>query len=144
MSRAGVVDFEALTAHFSQADRVATDVFPENPSPGPCDSAPNVVLSGHRSGGIQKRFRNRSDGIGGHRTTRTRFAATNLQVHNQKPYGRFRSKAVKISQITPIPQQIRLIYMTMFIKSILTVAVLSVSLLGVPEQGKAAAELPFS
>src|SRR3984957_1048638 len=54
MSRAGVVDFDALlTVARSGRLKVATDVFPEEPlSKGhPIRDLPNVVLSGHRSGG---------------------------------------------------------------------------------------------
>ena len=55
MSRAHVVDFEALT-DLLQAGRfrAALDVFPEEPMPAdhPIRSAPNVVLSAHRAGSI--------------------------------------------------------------------------------------------
>jgi phosphoglycerate dehydrogenase-like enzyme len=57
MSRAGVVDFEALTAAAqSGALKVATDVFPEEPfaKEHPIRDLPNVVLSAHRSGGMQE------------------------------------------------------------------------------------------
>jgi phosphoglycerate dehydrogenase-like enzyme len=59
MSRAGVVDFEALTAAAKSGRlKVATDVFPEEPfaKDHPIRDLPNVVLSGHRSGGIQEAF----------------------------------------------------------------------------------------
>ena len=59
MSRAGVVDFEALTdAARSGHLKVATDVFPEEPfaKDHPIRELPNVVLSAHRSGGIQEAF----------------------------------------------------------------------------------------
>ncbi|MBV8377743.1 MAG: hydroxyacid dehydrogenase, partial [Verrucomicrobia bacterium] len=59
MSRAGVVDFEALTvAARSGRLKVATDVFPEEPFPKdhPIRDLPNVVLSAHRSGGMQEAF----------------------------------------------------------------------------------------
>ena len=59
MSRAGVVDFEALTAAaLSGHLKVATDVFPEEPfeKEHPIRDLPNVVLSAHRSGGIQEAF----------------------------------------------------------------------------------------
>jgi phosphoglycerate dehydrogenase-like enzyme len=59
MSRAGLVDFDALT-EVAQSGRlkVATDVFPEEPfaKDHPIRSLPNVVLSAHRSGGIQEAF----------------------------------------------------------------------------------------
>ena len=55
MSRAHVVDFEALTdlLHAGRF-RAAVDVFPEEPMPAdhPIRSAPNVVLSAHRAGSI--------------------------------------------------------------------------------------------
>jgi phosphoglycerate dehydrogenase-like enzyme len=60
MSRAHVVDFDALTellyaGHF----RAAIDVFPEEPVPAdhPIRHAPNVVLSGHRAGSITHELR---------------------------------------------------------------------------------------
>ena len=59
MSRAGVVDFEALTAAARSGRlKVATDVFPEEPffKDHPIRDVPNVVLSAHRSGGIQEAF----------------------------------------------------------------------------------------
>ena len=59
MSRAGVVDFDALTfAAQSGRLKVATDVFPEEPfaKDHPIRELPNVLLSAHRSGGIQEAF----------------------------------------------------------------------------------------
>src|SRR6516225_4390135 len=59
MSRAGVVDFDALTeAAQSGRLKVATDVFPEEPflKNHPMRTFPDVVLSGHRSGGMQEAF----------------------------------------------------------------------------------------
>jgi phosphoglycerate dehydrogenase-like enzyme len=59
MSRAAVVDFEALTeAAGSGRLKVATDVFPEEPfaKDHPIRDLPDVVLSAHRSGGIQEAF----------------------------------------------------------------------------------------
>ena len=59
MSRAGVVDFEALvSAAESGRLKVATDVFPEEPFPNDhrIRELPNVILSAHRSGGIQEAF----------------------------------------------------------------------------------------
>jgi phosphoglycerate dehydrogenase-like enzyme len=57
MSRAGVVDFEALTAAAKSGRlKVATDVFPEEPfaADHPIRDLPDVLLSAHRSGGIQE------------------------------------------------------------------------------------------
>jgi phosphoglycerate dehydrogenase-like enzyme len=59
MSRAGVVDFDAMTeVARSGRLKVATDVFPEEPfvKHHPIRALPNVVLSAHRSGGIQEAF----------------------------------------------------------------------------------------
>jgi phosphoglycerate dehydrogenase-like enzyme len=59
MSRAGVVDFEALTAAARSGHlKVATDVFPEEPfaKDHPIRDLPDVVLSAHRSGGMQEAF----------------------------------------------------------------------------------------
>ena len=59
MSRAGVVDFEALVSCAESGQlKVATDVFPEEPFPKGhrIRDLPNVVLSAHRSGGIQEAF----------------------------------------------------------------------------------------
>jgi phosphoglycerate dehydrogenase-like enzyme len=57
MSRAAVVDFEALTeAAASGRLKVATDVFPEEPfgHDHSIRGLPDVLLSAHRSGGIQE------------------------------------------------------------------------------------------
>ena len=59
MSRAGVVDFEALVSAAEAGHlKVATDVFPEEPFPKDhrLRDLPNVILSAHRSGGIQEAF----------------------------------------------------------------------------------------
>ena len=59
MSRAAVVDFPAmLNAAASGKIRVATDVFPVEPVPAddPVRSAPNVLLSAHRTGGTRDAF----------------------------------------------------------------------------------------
>lgn len=55
MSRAHVVDFDALTELLHAGRfRAAIDVFPEEPMPAdhPIRSAPNVVLSAHRAGSV--------------------------------------------------------------------------------------------
>jgi phosphoglycerate dehydrogenase-like enzyme len=101
MSRAGVVDFEALTAAASSGRlKVATDVFPEEPfaKDHPIRDLPNVVLSGHRSGGIQEAF---------YEIGRMVLADVELLVRGLPPLScrvaqpetvsRFRSKAVKVS-----------------------------------------------
>jgi phosphoglycerate dehydrogenase-like enzyme len=59
MSRAGVVDFDALTVAAQSGHlRVATDVFPEEPfsQEHPIRDLPNVILSAHRSGGMPEAF----------------------------------------------------------------------------------------
>jgi phosphoglycerate dehydrogenase-like enzyme len=59
MSRAGVVDFDALTAAAQSGRlRVATDVFPDEPfsQEHPIRDLPNVVLSAHRAGGMPEAF----------------------------------------------------------------------------------------
>jgi phosphoglycerate dehydrogenase-like enzyme len=59
MSRAGVVDFDALTAAAQSGRlRVATDVFPDEPfsQEHPIRDLPNVVLSAHRAGGMSEAF----------------------------------------------------------------------------------------
>ena len=100
MSRAGVVDFEALTdAARSGHLKVATDVFPEEPFRGIIRfEMPNVVLSAHRSGGIQEAF---------YEIGRMVLADVELLVRGLPPLScrvaqpetvsRFRSKAVKVS-----------------------------------------------
>jgi phosphoglycerate dehydrogenase-like enzyme len=60
MSRAHVVDFDALTDMlYAGRFRAAIDVFPEEPVPAghPIRHAPNVVLSGHRAGSIKEGLR---------------------------------------------------------------------------------------
>jgi phosphoglycerate dehydrogenase-like enzyme len=61
MSRAHVVDFDALTEMlYAGRFHAAIDVFPEEPVPAdhPIRHAPNVVLSGHRAGSIKEELRN--------------------------------------------------------------------------------------
>lgn len=101
MSRAGVVDFEALTAAVRSGHlKVATDVFPEEPLPK--DHAirdlPNVVLSAHRSGGIQEAFYE----IGRMVLADVELLARGLppvscRVAQPETVSRFRGKAVKVS-----------------------------------------------
>src|ERR1700730_13683125 len=101
MSRAGVVDFDALTAA-AQSGRlkVATDVFPEEPfsKEHPIRDLPDGVLSAHRSGGMQEAF----DEIG-----RMVLADVELLLRGLPPIccrtaqpetvSRFRSKPVTLS-----------------------------------------------
>jgi phosphoglycerate dehydrogenase-like enzyme len=101
MSRAGVVDFEALTAAGRSGRlKVATDVFPEEPfaKDHPIRDLPDAVLSAHRSGGMQEAFNE----IG-----RMVLADVELLLRGLPPIccrtaqpetvSRFRSKAVTVS-----------------------------------------------
>jgi phosphoglycerate dehydrogenase-like enzyme len=101
MSRAGVVDFEALTAAAKSGHlKVATDVFPEEPfsKDHPIRDLPNVILSAHRSGGIQEAFREIGNMV---------VSDVELLLRGLPPYScrvaqpetvkRFRSKAVTVS-----------------------------------------------
>jgi phosphoglycerate dehydrogenase-like enzyme len=101
MSRAGVVDFEALTdAARSGHVKVATDVFPEEPfaKDHPIRSMPDVVLSAHRSGGIQEAFYE----IGRMVLADVELLLSGLppiscRVAQPETVSRLRSKAVKVS-----------------------------------------------
>jgi phosphoglycerate dehydrogenase-like enzyme len=60
LSRAGVVDFDAMIASAASGHiRVATDVFPDEPLPAghKARSAPNVLLSAHRAGALDSAFK---------------------------------------------------------------------------------------
>lgn len=60
VSRASLVDFEALTHKLGQGDlRAAVDVFPEEPFPKdhPIRTLDNVILSAHRAGGLAAVYR---------------------------------------------------------------------------------------
>jgi phosphoglycerate dehydrogenase-like enzyme len=101
MSRAGVVDFDALTAAAGSGRlKVATDVFPEEPfaKEHPIRNLPNVVLSAHRSGGIQEAFYE----IGRMVLADVELLARGLppitcKVAQPETVSRFRSKAVTVS-----------------------------------------------
>ena len=101
MSRAGVVDFEAMTrAARSGRLRVATDVFPEEPfaKDHPIRDLPGVVLSAHRSGGMPEAFYE----IGRMVVADVALLARGLpplscRVAQPETVSRFRSKAVKVS-----------------------------------------------
>ena len=101
MSRAAVVDFEALTdAARSGSLKVATDVFPEEPfaKDHPIRELPNVVLSAHRSGGIQEAFYE----IGRMVTADLELLLRGLppiscRIAQPETVRRFRSKAVTVS-----------------------------------------------
>ena len=101
MSRAGVVDFEALTVAAQSGHlKVATDVFPEEPfsKEHPIRDLPNVILSAHRSGGIQEAFTE----IGNMVVSDVELLLRGLppfscRVAQPETVKRFRSKAVTIS-----------------------------------------------
>jgi phosphoglycerate dehydrogenase-like enzyme len=101
MSRAGVVDFEALTAAAQSGHlKVATDVFPEEPfsKEHPIRDLPNVILSAHRSGGIQEAFTE----IGNMVVSDVELLLRGLppfscRVAQPETVKRFRSKAVAVS-----------------------------------------------
>jgi phosphoglycerate dehydrogenase-like enzyme len=60
VSRASLVDFEALTGKLARGDiRAAVDVFPEEPFPKnhPIRKLDNVILSAHRSGSLPSAYR---------------------------------------------------------------------------------------
>ena len=101
MSRAGVVDFDALTAAAQSGHlKVATDVFPEEPfsKEHPIRDLPNVILSAHRSGGIQEAFTE----IGNIVVSDVELLLRGLppfscRVAQPETVKRFRSKAVTVS-----------------------------------------------
>jgi phosphoglycerate dehydrogenase-like enzyme len=101
MSRAGVVDFEALTAAARSGYlKVATDVFPEEPfsKDHPIRDLSNVILSAHRSGGMQEAFTE----IGNMVLSDVELLLRGLpplscRVAQPETVSRFRSKAVTVS-----------------------------------------------
>ena len=101
MSRAGVVDFEALTAAARSGHlKVATDVFPEEPfaKDHPIRSAPNTVLSAHRAGGIQEAFYEIGRMVLADVDLLARgLPPTTCRAAQPETVKRFRSKAVTIS-----------------------------------------------
>jgi phosphoglycerate dehydrogenase-like enzyme len=101
MSRAGVVDFEALTdAAKSARLKVATDVFPEEPfsKDHPIRDLPNVILSAHRSGGIQEAFTEIGNMVVSDVELLLRgLPPSSCRVAQPETVKRFRSKAVTVS-----------------------------------------------
>jgi phosphoglycerate dehydrogenase-like enzyme len=101
MSRAGVVDFEAMTAAAKSGRlRVATDVFPDEPfaKDHPIREISDVVLSAHRSGGMQEALFE----IGRLVMADLELLLAGLpplccRVAQPETVSRFRSKAVKVS-----------------------------------------------
>ncbi|MBB3934917.1 hydroxyacid dehydrogenase [Aureimonas phyllosphaerae] len=64
LSRAGIVDFDAMReAAASGHIKVATDVFPEEPpaADDPVRSTPNMILSAHRAGALDRVFKRMGD-----------------------------------------------------------------------------------
>ena len=101
MSRAGVVDFEALTAAAQSGHlKVATDVFPEEPfsKEHPIRDLPNVILSAHRSGGIQEAFTEIGNMVVSDVDLLLRgLPPFSCRVAQPETVKRFRSKAVTVS-----------------------------------------------
>jgi phosphoglycerate dehydrogenase-like enzyme len=101
MSRAGVVDFDALAAAAQSGRlRVATDVFPDEPfsRDHPIRDLPNVVLSAHRAGGMPEAFLE----IGNMVVSDVELLLRGLPTMSCKPaqpetVSRFRSKPVAVS-----------------------------------------------
>jgi phosphoglycerate dehydrogenase-like enzyme len=101
MSRAGVVDFEALAAVAgSRHLKVATDVFPEEPFPKdhPIRDLPDVILSAHRSGGIQEAFTEIGNMVSSDVELLLRgLPPVSCRVAQPETVSRLRSKAVTVS-----------------------------------------------
>jgi phosphoglycerate dehydrogenase-like enzyme len=101
MSRAGVVDFEALTAAVKSGHlKVATDVFPEEPlsKDHPIRDLPDVILSAHRSGGIQEAFTEIGNLVVSDMELLLRdLPPFSCRVAQPETVKRFRSKAVTVS-----------------------------------------------
>ena len=101
MSRAGVVDFDALTdAARSGHLRVATDVFPEEPfaKEHPIRDLPNVILSAHRSGGMPEAFLEIGDMVVSDLELLLRgLPPTSCKVAQPETVRRFRGKPVTTS-----------------------------------------------
>lgn len=101
MSRAAVVDFDALTAAAELGRlKVATDVFPEEPfaKEHPIRGLADVVLSAHRSGGIQEAFYEIGRMVVADAELLLRgLPPISCKVAQPETVGRFRSKAVKVS-----------------------------------------------
>lgn len=101
MSRAGVVDFEALTAAAQSGHlRVATDVFPDEPlsKEHPIRNLPNVVLSAHRSGGMPEAFLEIGNMVVSDVELLLRgLPPTSCKVAQPETVSRFRGKPVTVS-----------------------------------------------
>jgi phosphoglycerate dehydrogenase-like enzyme len=101
MSRAGVVDFDALTAAAQSGHlRVATDVFPDEPfsKDHPIGSLPNVLLSAHRSGGMPEAFLEIGNMVVSDVELLLRgLPPTTCKVAQPETVSRFRGKPVTIS-----------------------------------------------
>jgi phosphoglycerate dehydrogenase-like enzyme len=101
MSRAGVVDFDALRAAIRSGDlKVATDVFPDEPllKDDPIRDLPNVLLSAHRSGGMQEAFYEIGQMVLADLELLVRGLPPSVcRVAQPETVGRFRSKPVSVS-----------------------------------------------
>jgi phosphoglycerate dehydrogenase-like enzyme len=101
MSRAAVVDFEALTDAVRNGRlRVATDVFPEEPlSPDhPIRDLENTVLSAHRAGGMPEAFIEIGDMVLSDLELLVRgLPPVSCKVAQPETVSRFRGKPVAVS-----------------------------------------------
>ena len=101
MSRAGVVDFDALTAAAQSGRlRVATDVFPDEPfsRDHPIRDLPNVILSAHRAGGMPEAFLEIGNMVVSDVELLLRgLPPTSCKAAQPETVSRFRSKPVAVS-----------------------------------------------
>jgi phosphoglycerate dehydrogenase-like enzyme len=101
MSRAAVVDFDALTqAAQSGHLRAGTDVFPDEPfrKDHPIRDLPNVVLSAHRSGGMPEAFLEIGRMVLSDVELLLRgLPPTSCKIAQPETVSRFRSKPVAVS-----------------------------------------------
>jgi phosphoglycerate dehydrogenase-like enzyme len=101
MSRAAVVDFDALTAAARTGHlRVATDVFPEEPlsKVHPIRDLENTVLSAHRSGGMPEAFTEIGDMVLSDLELILRgLPPVSCKVAQPETVSRFRGKPVAVS-----------------------------------------------
>lgn len=99
VSRAALVDFEALTEKLAKGDlRAAVDVFPEEPfaKDHPIRKLENVILSAHRAGGLSAAYRLMGEMIADDLTQILNgLPPVRLQKAQRETVARFRSMPVK-------------------------------------------------
>jgi phosphoglycerate dehydrogenase-like enzyme len=99
VSRASLVDFEALTEKLAQGDiRAAVDVFPEEPfaKDHPIRKLDNVILSAHRAGGLSAAYRLMGEMIADDLTQILNgLPPVRLQKAERQTVARFQSMPVK-------------------------------------------------